>query len=100
MQVSFMETQVEPTTYFDPDLPTASAVMASLCCVTMQYANRPSVELARTALHLAHTLTASEYAESKVIAEVAHRLVSHWDQVLFKQMNRFSTVLPDKQSVN
>lgn len=88
----------ETEAQFDPDLPTASAVIASLCCVATQYASRPSVDLARQALDLARKLTAPQYAESKLIVEVAEQLVRQWDQVLFRQMNAFT--VPGSQAVN
>lgn len=67
---------------FDPELPTASAVMASLNCVAVQYAQQPSLELAYLASGLAYTLTAPEYAESKLIEEVACSLVFQWGRLL------------------
>jgi hypothetical protein len=38
---------------YDPELPDASSVMASLLCVATVYAGRPSLELAKLALSLA-----------------------------------------------
>ncbi len=73
---------MKPSALYDPDLPTASAVMASLCCVATQYASRPSIDLAHLASTLAYKLTAPEYAESQLITEVAKRLVYQWDQVV------------------
>jgi len=67
---------------YDPDLPDASAVMASLCCVAAQYASNPSVELAELAASLSHKLTAPQYAESKLVIEVAKRLVKQWEAIL------------------
>jgi len=52
-----------PEAQYDPDLPDAKAVMASLCCVASQYASNPSLELAQLAASLAHKLTAPQYAE-------------------------------------
>ncbi|CAG0992886.1 hypothetical protein MTYP_02379 [Methylophilaceae bacterium] len=83
-----------PEAKYDPDLPDASAVMASLCCVATQYASNPSMELARLAASLAHKLTAPQYAESKLVVEVAKRLVRQWDDVLFEQTNEMSRVIP------
>jgi hypothetical protein len=74
--------------------------MASLCCVATQYASRPSVELARRALHLAQKLAASPYVESEPIAEMAQRLVKQWNQLLSRQMNAFYATMPGSQSVN
>lgn len=95
-----MSSRSEPEAQFDPELPTASAVIASLCCVAAQYANSPSLELARLALDLARKLTAPQYAESKLIVEVAQQLVRQWDQVLHRQMNRPGAVAPGSQSVH
>ncbi len=67
---------------FDPELPTAKEVMAAICCVATQYALNPSLDLANTALTLSHKLTAPEYAETKLIVEIAKRLVFQWDEVL------------------
>ena len=67
---------------FDPDLPTAASVMASLNCVAAQFALNPSEELAILAADLAYTLTAPEYAESSLIEEVAKSLVQLWDSVV------------------
>lgn len=72
---------------FDPDLPSAGAVIASLCCVATRYASNPSADLARQARDLACKLTVPQYAESRLIVEVARQLVKQWDQVLFRQMN-------------
>ncbi len=91
-----------PTTYdaqYDPDLPDASAVMASLCCVATQYASHPSLELAKLAASLAHKLTAPQYAESKLVVEVAKRLVRQWDDVLFTQAADQSRVVPASQAL-
>jgi len=74
---------------YDPDLPTASEVMASLCCVATQYAKEPSLDLATLASSLACTLTAPEYAETKLIVAVAKRLVYQWDSVL-REHKRFA----------
>lgn len=79
---------------FDPDLPNASAVMASLCCVATQYASQPSLELARLAASLAHKLTAPQYAESKLVVEVAKRLVRQWDEVLDDQNEALRKLMP------
>lgn len=72
-------------TEFDPDLPNASAVMAAICCVSSQYAVNPSVDLAMLVADLAHKLTAPQYAESKLVTEVAKRLVFQWDAIVNEQ---------------
>lgn len=79
---------------FDPDLPNASAVMASLCCVATQYASQPSLELAKLAASLAHKLTAPQYAESKLVVEVAKRLVRQWDEVLDDRNDALRNLMP------
>lgn len=82
---------------YDPELPTASAVMASLNCVAVQYAQQPSLELAFLASGLAYTLTAPEYAESKLVEEVARSLVFQWDRLL--QMHQETSLgrVPDNR---
>ena len=67
---------------FDPELPTAKEVMAAMCCVATQYALNPTLDMAKSASSLAHKLTAPEYAETKLIVEIAKRLVFQWDEVL------------------
>lgn len=83
---------------FDPDLPSAGAVITSLCCVATQYARSPSADLARQARDLARKLTVPQYAESRLIVEVAQRLVKQWDQVLFRQMN--TVTVPGSKAIN
>ncbi len=67
---------------FDPDLPNANAVMAAICCVSSQYAMNPSADLAILISDLAHKLTSPQYAESKLITEVAKRLTFQWDAIV------------------
>lgn len=67
---------------YDPNMPDASAVMASLLCVTTIYAGKPSFELAKLALSLAETLTAPEYAESELICNVSKRIYMQWGFVV------------------
>lgn len=67
---------------YDPELPDASSVMASLLCVATIYAGKPSLELAKLALSLAEKLTAPEYAESELICSVARRLHMQWGFVV------------------
>lgn len=83
-----------PEARYDPDLPNASAVLASLCCVAAQYASKPSVELAKLATSLAHKLTAPQYAESKLVTEVAKRLVRQWEDVLNDETDILRNVMP------
>lgn len=80
--------------HYDPELPDATAVMASLCCVAAQYASQPSLELARLASSLAHKLTAPQYAESRLVAEVASRLVRQWEDVLAAQTDVVRSLVP------
>lgn len=84
---------------YDPDLPTANEAMASLCCVATQYAKEPSLDLATLASSLAHTLTAPEYAETKLIAAVAKRLVYQWDSVL-REHQQFVAQQQETQGVS
>jgi hypothetical protein len=67
---------------YDPEMPDASAVMASLLSVTTIYAGKPSLELAKLALSLAETLTAPEYAESDLICSVSKRIHMQWGFVV------------------
>ncbi len=73
---------LKPSALFDPELPSANAVMATLNCVAARYAMQPSLELAELASSLAYKLTAPEYTESKLIEEVAKSLVFQWDKVV------------------
>lgn len=67
---------------FDPDLPTASAVLVSLSCVATRYAVNPSEDLALLGCGLAQTLTAPEYAESGLIQSAAKQLLKDWQALL------------------
>lgn len=67
---------------FDPDLPTASAVLVSLSCVTARYAISPSEDLAMLACSLAQTLTAPEYAESDLVVMASRQLLAQWQDLL------------------
>ncbi|MFA6178953.1 MAG: hypothetical protein WC696_04995 [Candidatus Methylopumilus sp.] len=79
---------------YDPELPDASSVMASLCCVAVQYASNPSLELAKLASDLSHKLTAPQYAESKLVIEVAMRLVRQWGAILQEQNGLAVSIVP------
>lgn len=85
----------QPKTQYDPDLPDAKAVMASLCCVASQYASNPSRELAQLAASLAYKLSAPQYAESRLVEEVAKRLVRQWQQVLADQADTMRDLMPE-----
>jgi len=71
-----------PSELFDPELPTAKELMAAICCVATQYALKPSQELAILASDLANKLTAPEYADSKLIEDIAERLVQQWARIV------------------
>ena len=71
---------------YDPDLPEANAVMASLCCEAARYASHPSTDLAQLAASLARKLTAPQYAgSSRLVNEVAQRLVRQWEAIVVEQ---------------
>jgi len=67
---------------YDPDLPTANAVLVSLSCVATRYAANPSQDLALLGCSLAQTLTAPEYAESGLITNAAKQLLHDWQALL------------------
>ena len=79
---------------FDPELPTAKEVMAAMCCVATQYALNPTLEMAQSASSLAHKLTAPEYAETKLIVEIAKRMVLQWDEVLREHLYIETQLMP------
>lgn len=79
MQADFA---VKESDLFDPDLPTASAVLVSLSCVATRYATNPSEDLALLGCSLAQTLTAPEYAESGLIESAARQLLQDWQALL------------------
>ncbi len=84
---------------FDPELPTAKEVMAAMCCVTTQYALNPTLDMAKSASSLAHKLTAPEYAETKLIVEIARRMVLQWDEVLREHMYIETQLMPANNTV-
>jgi hypothetical protein len=71
-----------PSELFDPELPTSRELMAAICCVATQYALKPSHELAVLASELANKLTAPEYADTKLIEDIAERLVKQWEAIV------------------
>lgn len=77
---------------YDPDLPDANALLASLCCVASRYAARPSPDLAQLAVSLSRKLTAPEYAESRLVSEVAQRLVQQWESIAIEQCRQLAPV--------
>jgi hypothetical protein len=89
-----------PQTEYDPDLPNASAVMAAICCVSSQYAVNPSTDLAMLIADLAHKLTAPQYAESKLVIEVAKRLVYQWDAIVHEQQAEMIQATPVSSSIH
>lgn len=72
---------------FDPDLPNASAVLASLCCVITQYTKNPNVHLARLALELSRKLGSKPYSESTLVTSVGQRLQEEWSRKLMQETN-------------
>ncbi len=84
----------KPSVLFDPELPTAKEVMAAMCCVATQYALNPTLEMAKSASSLAHKLTAPEYAETKLIVEIAKRMVFQWDEVLREHLYIETQLMP------
>lgn len=85
---------------YDPDLPNASAVMAAICCVSSQFAINPSADLAMLVADLAHKLTAPQYAESKLVTEVAKRLVHQWDAIVHEQQANLINATPASESLH
>ena len=79
MQIDYA---AQASDFFDPDLPTASAVLVSLSCVATRYAANPSEDLALLGCSLAQTLTAPEYAESGLIQSAAQQLLQDWQTLL------------------
>lgn len=86
--------------HVDPDLPDASAVMASLCCVAAQYASNPSLELATLAANLSRKLALPQYAESRLVSEVARRLVKQWEAIISERNTMFATVVPASPAIH
>lgn len=70
------------TLHYDPRLPDAESVMASLLYVSTLYIKKPTRDLARQALQLAETLTAPEYADSELICRVSRRMCVQWTLLL------------------
>ena len=89
----------QPSALFDPDLPNANAVMASICCVATQYASNPSLDLAQLAASLAQKLTAPEYAESKLVTEVARRLMRQWSEVIANYQTALANMIPATHTI-
>ena len=90
----------EAEAHIDPDLPDASAVMASLCCVAAQYASNPSLELAALAASLSRKLAQPQYAESRLVSEVARRLVKQWEAIISERNMTFATVVPASPAIH
>jgi hypothetical protein len=85
---------------FDPDLPNANAVMAAICCTSSQYVMNPSMDLAKLVADLAHKLTAPQYAESRLVTEVAKRLVTQWDAIVEEQQAGLVNLMPGSNAVH
>lgn len=73
-----MQSMNMPVMRYDPSLPDAEAVMASLLYVATLYIKKPTYDLAKQALRLAETLAAPEYADSDLICRVSRRMCVHW----------------------
>ncbi|BEV08930.1 MULTISPECIES: hypothetical protein [unclassified Methylophilus] len=73
-----MQTMTMPAMRYDPSLPDAESVMASLLYVATLYIKKPTYDLAKQALRLAETLAAPEYADSDLICHVSRRMCVHW----------------------
>ncbi len=97
--MNYLNTKQAEEKHYDPDLPDANALMASLCCVAAQYAWNPTIELARLAASLAHRLATPHYAESKLIAEVAETLIRQWEAIVDEQAADLSSVVPSSTVV-
>ena len=92
--------KTETDMHNDYDLPNANAVMASLCCVAAQYAANPSLELATLAADLSRQLAAPKYAESRLVSEVAQRLVRQWDAIVSEESATFASIIPGSEAVH
>jgi len=67
---------------YDPELPNASAVMAAICCVSVRFSEKPTIDLALLASDLSHQLMAKEYAESQLVIDIAQHLSARWDAIV------------------
>ena len=94
-----MKQTAQHSALFDPDLPNANAVMASICCVATQYASSPSLDLAQLAASLAQKLAAPEYAESKLVTEVARRLMRQWADVIDDYQQAMANMMPSVSTI-
>lgn len=94
-----MAAKAIPSVLFDPDLPTSKDVMAAICCVATHYAMKPSLDLALLAADLSLKLTAPEYADSKLIKEIAKRLSNQWDAIVNEHQSLEAQVLPTHQTL-
>lgn len=70
---------------FDPDLPDASFVLASLCCVITQYTKNPNENLARLALELSRKLGSKPYYESTFVSAIGQRMEEEWSRKLMQE---------------
>ena len=78
--------------HYDPDLPDASSVLASLCCVITQYTKNPNAHLARLALELSRKLGSKPYYESTFVSAIGQRMEEEWSRKLMQETG--SPVLP------
>lgn len=83
--IHFLVQTMRQTEDFDPDLPNASAVLASLCCVITQYTKNPNAHLARLALELSQKLGKASYAESMFVTAIGQRMEEEWSRKLMQE---------------
>ena len=95
-QTAYLKTH---SALFDPDLPTAKEVMGAICCVATQYAINPTLDLAKLAASLARKLTAPEYAETKLIAEIANRMLMQWNEVVSEHLYVETQLMPSNKTM-
>jgi hypothetical protein len=95
-----MKMNAQTEAQHDYDLPNANAVMASLCCVAARYAANPSLELATLAAELSRQLAAPQYAESRLVSEVAQRLIRQWEEIVSERSAAFATLIPASPAVH
>jgi hypothetical protein len=88
----------EAINLYDPDLPDANAVLSAISCVSVRYVISPSFELAKLAFSLAKKLSAPQYAESKLIPQVAEQLQSQWDEILNGQIHALAITMPSNDT--
>ena len=93
-----MQQHEQTNSLYDPDLPSASAVLSAISCVSVQYVINPSFELARLALSLANKLSAPQYAETQLIPQIARQLQTQWDVILQDQLQVLAMTMPSNDT--